>query len=386
MNDSTQSNLSGVEWKDLRNLADDRSIVIKGAGEGSSVVIWDRKDYLQEASKRLRDTNVYKDVNFKENILTGLVERSNKVFSHLCSRKLISERELKYFIYTFKKANNLGKLDFLPKIHKSLSSVPGRPVISNCGTPTGKISEYLDHILKPVMQESWSYIKDSGDFLKKVKHLGPIPDGAILVTADVVGLYPSIPHKAGLEALRRRLNKRETFEIPTEDIVQMAEFVLKNNFFEFNREVKRQKSGTAIGTKFAPPYACIFMDEVETEFLKSQELQPFLWLRYIDDIFFIWTHGTQELDSFLNELNKFHPNLSFTYETSEERVNFLDLNVSIRNGAISTDLYIKPTDGHQYLHYKSSHPEHIKNSIPYSQALGSSRICSSEKDFKGHVD
>ena len=40
-----------------------------------------------------------------------------------------------------------------------------------------KISEFLDHILKPVMQESWSYIKNSGDFLKKVKHLGPIPDG-----------------------------------------------------------------------------------------------------------------------------------------------------------------------------------------------------------------
>ena len=150
--------------------------------------------------------------------------------------------------------------------------------------------------------------------------------------------------------------------------------------------MKRQKSGTAIGTKFAPPYACIFMDEVEMEFLKSQELQPFLWLRYIDDIFFIWTHGTQELDSFLNELKKFHPNLNFTYETSEERVNFLDLNVSIRNDAISTDLYIEPTDGHQYLRYKSSHPEHIRNSIPYSQALRLSRICSSEKDFKGHVD
>ena len=77
-----------------------------------------------------------------------------------------------------------------------------------------------------------------GIFLKKVRHLGHVPDGAILVTADVVGLYPSIPHKAGLEALRRRVNERETFEIPTEDIVQMAEFVLKNNFFEFNGEVK----------------------------------------------------------------------------------------------------------------------------------------------------
>ena len=43
----------------------------------------------------------------------------------------------------------------------------------------------------------------------------------------------------------------------------MAEFVLKNNLFEFNGKVKRQYSGTTIGTKFAPPYACIFVDEVE---------------------------------------------------------------------------------------------------------------------------
>ena len=64
------------------------------------------------------------------------------------------------------------------------------------------------------------------------------------------------------------------------------------------------------------------------EFLKSQELQPFLWVPYIKDTFFIWTRGTQELDSFLNELNKFYPNLSFTYETSKERVNFLHLHVS----------------------------------------------------------
>ena len=88
------------------------------------------------------------------------------------------------------------------------------------------------------MQESWSYIKDSADFLKKVKHLGRIPYESILVIADVLGLYPSIPHKADLETLRKRLNEREKSEIPTEDIVQMAEFLLKNNFFEFNGEIK----------------------------------------------------------------------------------------------------------------------------------------------------
>ena len=50
-------------------------------------------------------------------------------------------------------------------MHKRLSAVPGRPVKSNCGTPTEKVFEYLDYIFKPIMQESWSYIEDSGDFL-----------------------------------------------------------------------------------------------------------------------------------------------------------------------------------------------------------------------------
>ena len=71
----------------------------------------------------------------------------------------------------------------------------------------------------------------------------------------------------------------------------MAEFVLKNNIFEFNGNVKQQVAGTAIGTKFAPLYACIYMDEVETEIVKKQELNPLLWFRCMIDIFFIWNHS-----------------------------------------------------------------------------------------------
>ena len=137
-------------------------------------------------------------------------------------------------------------------------------MISNCGTPTEKVSEFLDSELKSVMQECWSYIKDSGDFIKKLKNIDHIPQGAIMVTADVVGLYPSIPHGAGMETLRKALDNRENKKISTDDLTNMAEFVLKKNYFEFNGKVKKQISGTAIGTKFAPPYACIFMDQVET--------------------------------------------------------------------------------------------------------------------------
>ena len=57
-------------------------------------------------------------------------------------------------------------------------------MISNCGTPTEKASEFLDYHLKPIMQRRKSYIKDSGDFINKIKTLQNIPEGAILLTAE----------------------------------------------------------------------------------------------------------------------------------------------------------------------------------------------------------
>ena len=98
---------------------------------------------------------------------------------------------------------------------------------------------------------------------------------ALLVTADVVGLYPNIPHEAGLKALKEALDKRKNRNIPTNDFIRMTEFVLKHNYFEFTDQVKQQISGTAIGTKFAPTYACIFMDDVESKFLKTQSFDDY---------------------------------------------------------------------------------------------------------------
>ena len=55
ISDSTQSNLSVEEWKALRGLAADKTVVIRGADKGSSVVVWDRSDYLLETSTQLQD-------------------------------------------------------------------------------------------------------------------------------------------------------------------------------------------------------------------------------------------------------------------------------------------------------------------------------------------
>ena len=186
-------NLTKDEYLAMRSLENDRNVIIKPADKGSSNVVWDKLDYFAKAEKQLSDSNSYKRLNCRRKTsLTSLSEGLKK-------KTVITEKEKNYFKFNFKKATIVGKLYLLPKIHKRLSNVPGRPVISNCGTPTEKVSEFLDHHLQPVMKEGKSYIKDTADFLDKLKDLGETPEGAILVTAYVVGLYPSIPHTEDLE-------------------------------------------------------------------------------------------------------------------------------------------------------------------------------------------
>ena len=81
-------------------------------------VIWDRADYILEAEKHLNGKYVYKEVKFNENILTGLVEKSKKIFNSLYSHMLISESGLNYFTCNFKKATNLGSFTFYLKYTK----------------------------------------------------------------------------------------------------------------------------------------------------------------------------------------------------------------------------------------------------------------------------
>ena len=58
---------------------------------------------------------------------------------------------------------------------------------------------------------------------------------------------------------RKALDNRGNKKISTDYLTKMTEYGLKSNYFEFNGKVKKQIPGTAIVTKSASPYACIFM-------------------------------------------------------------------------------------------------------------------------------
>ena len=120
------------------------------------------------------------------------------------------------------------------------------------------------------------------------------------------------------------------------------------------------------------------MADLEEKILSATEKKPMIWWRYIDDIFFIWEHGEESLEKFLNKLNSFHPTKKFTAEYSKETINILDVNIRLVGGGegggvvrweLMTDLYVKPTDTHQFLDPSSSHLYHCKKGVPYSQAV-----------------
>ena len=93
----------------------------------------------------------------------------------------------------------------------------------------------------------------------------------------MVGLYPNVPYSVGLNALKSDLQNRKAKQIPTSDLLKMAELVLSNNCFELFDKVYLQNLETA---KSSPsPNACINMDKVERELLKTQKLKLSSWLR-----------------------------------------------------------------------------------------------------------
>ena len=86
-----------------------------------------------------------------------------------------------------------------------------------------------------------------------------------------------------------------------------------------------------MGTAVAPNYANLFMDRFETRALSNCPLKPLIWLRFIDDIFMIWTHGKDKLNGFTQYLNSIHPTIKFTHELSHSHIDFLDTTVKIND-------------------------------------------------------
>ena len=90
------------------------------------MVVWEREDFLREANSQLSDKDVYREI--KGDAEGPLMNVIKSVLRKIRNRGDINDETLDYFPVNNPK---LGRSYLLPKIHKRLHNVPGRPVISN---------------------------------------------------------------------------------------------------------------------------------------------------------------------------------------------------------------------------------------------------------------
>ena len=221
----SRRNISNEQQKSLVALRDNNDLIVKPADKGGAIVIWPRESYLMEAYK-LNNNLHYKLITTDP--FPQLITDINQFVKTIHNKQFIDYTTFK-FLY-IDKPTRKPTLYLLPKIHKP--DVPGRPIISGCGGPTVRLSEYNDFYLKPLMNNINSYVKDSTDFLKRIFRLNNnIPtNNNILVTIDVKSLYTNIPNEEGISASINLLKEHyASHNINLDVIHDTLELVLNNN-------------------------------------------------------------------------------------------------------------------------------------------------------------
>jgi len=376
------SNLSSTQINILKQLKSDKSITIKKADKGGGIALMDTSDYVEKVMAMLNDSKVYTPLTAVDIFRTK--DEADFLLMGLFRGGSLTHKQFRFLTEFIPRCPVFYGL---PKLHKN--GVPLRPVVSQVNGPTMMINALVDKLLVVAEAKIPFLLQDTTAFLNIIETHKNVSKDTILVTMDICSMYTNIPHDEGIcfvcEHYCKTLHfwkdfKMETPPIHPHDLAALMKFILENCEFAFGDKLFKQNFGTTMGAKFSVKYANIYMHSWFSKFLSLyQGPRPDFICRLVDDVFFLWNYGIDELFKLRDYLNSVHQSIKFEMEYSYEKVHFLDTVVLNNNGTLETTIYIKPTDKKQYLHFNSCHPRHVTKAIPYSQAVRYRRIISSDQ-------
>ena len=223
------------------------------------------------------------------------------------------------------------------------------------------------------------------------RRFSPFPVGTLLVSWDVISMYPSIDNEVGLSSCKAALNRREKLSPSTDCLPEAIKIMLECNNSTFNNKHYRKNRFTAMGPQNRCSYADLAVTTIDHKYLDSNNrhndiIFPPDWSRFRDDCFSPWFGGIPALLEFREWLNSFSDSIKFTVKYSEVQLEVLDTLLFIINGRIESRVYFKPRDGHMYLLLRSSHHPSLYRNIPFGVALRLRRICSRDDWFEEQLN
>lgn len=252
--------------KALRQATD---VVIRLADKGGGVVIQDYEEYHGEALNILSDKEYYATI--KNDPTKEIQEKLSTLLASATKDGILTKKE-KYFIQI--PIPSTPFFYHLPKLHKSTTNPPGRPIISGINGPTCNLSHFIDLYLKDYVKILPSHLKDSDDLIRHLKQV-QMQDNLCLLTLDVTALYSNIDHNLGINCVEHYLESDpEITEKQKVFITTGLRLILENNFFKYDGKIYHQTKGTAMGTRVAPSHANLFMGLFEKQYIDSEH--PYL--------------------------------------------------------------------------------------------------------------
>jgi hypothetical protein len=216
-----------------------------------------------------------------------------------------------------------------------------------------------------------------------------------LCTFDVSAMYTNIDIVEGLTIMKELLSDTGMSSTKVEAFIRLWEFVLTNNYFQFDGKLFKQIRGTAMGTNGAPPFANLFMLYYELKYIynsNSQISNVFIcenikfYKRFLDDSLLFWIGSRNDLDRFIDSINTWSSSIKVEAVCSNSSVPYLDLRIGYNSGSkVFVQLYDKPMNAHCYTSPLSEYPDSYKYGWIYGETIRICRNSSHEEDFKEAV-
>ena len=232
-----------------------------------------------------------------------------------------------------------GKNTPLYKTHKN--NTPVRLLTTGCNTAIENLSKFLETVSAPLVDRMKSRIKDRGHLLKLIDNINSqgLPPGTILVSFDVVNMFPNIDNERGLNTLKTVFDARTTRKPATDCLVEALRICLYSNNSKFNNNHLLQTNGTATGAPNSCSYSDLALKPIDEAILAEAELnfkELFFYGRYRDDCIVLWTGSVERLHQFFTFLNTLDEFLKFTMEIGGVTLTYLDLLISIVGNQLFT--------------------------------------------------
>ena len=368
---SEKHNLSKDDYRLLRELKSNDQLIVVPADKGGKVVVMNRKEYTSKVEEKLNDRSLYQIV--KDPTKT-LKRKISEVATRLFRENKISELQK----YNMCSIDNLAYARAQPKLHKD--GTPMRIITCTRATITSGISRYTFNLIRQLRKTVENCVMNTVELLTEISQI-QLEEDDRLISLDVCDMFNNIDTDKAIDIIVERIEKSEKFaesNLTVDDLRELMNLCLKNSYFTFNSKVYQQRRGLPMGNILSPLISDVFMHDYLKENIELETHKKF-W-RYVDDILMKTKMTSDQLNTFVKDLNVIEGTIRFTneYEVNGS-INFLDttLTRNTLDKTITVQWFRKETASDRLLNFESCHQASIKRNLVKNMA---GRVISTTKD------